>query len=158
LLDEVGPDVVRYFMISRKPEAHLEFDLDLAKSQSLDNPATTIQYAHTRIASLFRKAGVETISPDVDLAPLEAREELELIKKLDLLPEVVRTAGEAFSPHLLAEYALDVSRAFHAYYDKFRVLGEADDVIAARLALLAGVRIVLARSLRVLGMTAPEEM
>jgi len=158
LLDEVGPDVVRYFMISRKPEAHLEFDLDLAKSQSLDNPATTIQYAHTRIASLFRKAGVETISADVNLAPLEAREELELIKKLDLFPEVVRTAGEAFSPHLLAEYALDVSRAFHAYYDKFRVLGEADDVIAARLALLAGVRIVLARSLRVLGMTAPEEM
>jgi len=158
LLDEVGPDVVRYFMISRKPEAHLEFDLDLAKSQSLDNPATYIQYAHTRIASLFRKAGVETISANVNLAPLEAREELELIKKLDLFPEILETAAISFAPHLVAEYALDVARSFHAYYDKFRVLGEADDVVAARLALLAGVRIVLARSLGVLGMTAPEEM
>jgi len=158
LLGEVGPDVVRYFMISRKPEAHLEFDLDLAKSQSLDNPATTIQYAHTRIASLFRKAGVKTISTDVNLAPLEAREELELIKKLDLFPEILETAAISFAPHLVAEYALDVARSFHAYYDKFRVLGEADEVVAARLALLAGVRIVLARALRVLGMTAPEEM
>jgi arginyl-tRNA synthetase len=158
LLDEVGPDVVRYFMISRKPEAHLEFDLDLAKSQSLDNPATTIQYAHTRIASLFRKAGVKTISTDVNLAPLEAREELELIKKLDLFPEILETAALSFAPHLVAEYALDVARSFHAYYDRFRVLGEANEVVAARLALLAGVRIVLARALRVLGMTAPEEM
>jgi arginyl-tRNA synthetase len=158
LLGEVGSDVVRYFMISRKPEAHLDFDLDLAKSQSLDNPATYIQYAHTRIASLFRKAGVETISPDVDLAPLEAREELELIKKLDLFPEVLETAAISFAPHLVAEYALDVARSFHAYYDRFRVLGEAEGVIAARLALLHAVRIVLARSLRVLGMTAPEEM
>jgi arginyl-tRNA synthetase len=158
LLDEVGADVVRYFMISRKPEAHLEFDLDLAKSQSLDNPATYIQYAHTRIASLFRKAGVETISADVNLAPLDARGEMELIKKLDLFPEILETAAVSFAPHLVAEYALDVARSFHAYYDKFRVLGEADEVVAARLALLAGVRIVLARSLRVLGMTAPEEM
>jgi arginyl-tRNA synthetase len=158
LLGEVGSDVVRYFMISRKPEAHLDFDLDLAKSQSLDNPATYIQYAHTRIASLFRKAGVETISPDVDLAPLEAREELEIIKKLDLFPEILETAAISFAPHLVAEYALDVARSLHAYYDKFRVLGEADDVVAARLALLAGVRIVLALSLGVLGMTAPEEM
>ncbi len=158
LLGEVGSDVVRYFMISRKPEAHLDFDLDLAKSQSLDNPATYIQYAHTRIASLFRKAGVETISPDVDLAPLEAREELELIKKLDLFPEVLEIAAISFAPHLVAEYALDVARSLHAYYDRFRVLGEAEGVIAARLALLHAVRIVLVRSLRVLGMTAPEEM
>jgi arginyl-tRNA synthetase len=158
LLDEVGPDVVRYFMISRKPEAHLEFDLDLAKSQSLDNPATYIQYAHTRIVSLFRKAGVDTISADVDLAPLEAREELDLVKKLDLFPEVLDTAATSFAPHLVAEYALDVARSFHAYYDRFRVLGEADAVIAARLALLHAVRIVLAQSLGILGMTAPKEM
>ena len=159
LLDEVGPDVVRYFMISRKPEAHLEFDLDLAKSQSLDNPATYIQYAHTRIASLFRKAGGlgEGIE-SADLTPLDSVDDLSLIKKVDLFPEILETAAISFAPHLVAEYALDVARSFHAYYDKFRVLGEADDVVAARLALLAGVRIVLARSLGVLGMTAPEEM
>jgi len=159
LLDEVGPDVVRYFMISRKPEAHLEFDLDLAKSQSLDNPATYIQYAHTRIASLFRKAGGRGEGIEsADLTPLDSVDDLSLIKKVDLFPEILETAAISFAPHLVAEYALDVARSFHAYYDKFRVLGEADDVVAARLALLAGVRIVLARSLGVLGMTAPEEM
>jgi arginyl-tRNA synthetase len=159
LLDEVGADVVRYFMISRKPEAHLEFDLDLAKSQSLDNPATTIQYAHTRIASLFRKAGALTEGLETaDLSPLVSADDLSLIKKLDLFPEIVKTAAESFAPHLLAEYALEVARAFHAYYDRFRILGEANDVARARLALLAAVHLVLAQSLRILGMTAPEEM
>jgi arginyl-tRNA synthetase len=146
-------------MISRKPEAHLEFDLDLAKSQSLDNPATYIQYAHTRIASLFRKAGplaegLET----ADLTPLANPDDLGLIKKLDLFPEVIRSAGETFAPHLVAEYALDVARAFHAYYDRNRVLGEPDAPSRARLALLSGARTVLSGSLRTLGMTAPEEM
>ena len=159
LVQEIGPDVVRYFMISRKPEAHLEFDLDLAKSQSLDNPATYIQYAHTRIASLFRKAGTFGLNLEsADLAPLDSPDDLSMIKKLDLFPEIVRTAGESFAPHLLAEYALDVARTFHAYYDRNRVLGEADAVVRARLALLAGARIVLSESLRILGMTAPEEM
>jgi arginyl-tRNA synthetase len=159
LLGEIGPDVVRYFMISRKPEAHLEFDLDLAKSQSLDNPATYIQYAHTRIASLFRKAGALTEGLETaDLSPLVSADDLSLIKKLDLFPEIVKTAAESFAPHLLAEYALEVARAFHAYYDRFRILGEANDVARARLALLAAVHLVLAQSLRILGMTAPEEM
>ena len=159
LVQEIGPDVVRYFMISRKPEAHLEFDLDLAKSQSLDNPASYIQYAHTRIASLFRKAGAlgENLAT-ADLAVLDSVDDLTLIKKLDLFPEIVRTGGEAFAPHLLAEYALDVARAFHGYYDRNRVLGEADALSRARLALLCGVRTVLGESLRILGMTAPEEM
>ncbi|MCX6100187.1 MAG: DALR anticodon-binding domain-containing protein, partial [Candidatus Bipolaricaulota bacterium] len=85
-------------------------------------------------------------------------DDLSMIKKLDLFPEIVRTAGESFAPHLLAEYALDVARTFHAYYDRNRVLGEADAVVRARLALLAGARIVLSESLRILGMTAPEEM
>jgi arginyl-tRNA synthetase len=159
LLDEIGADVVRYFMISRKPEAHLEFDLDLAKSQSLDNPATYIQYAHTRIASLFRKAGpLAADLAGIDLAPLASEDDLSLIKRIDLFPEIVRTAAQSFAPHLLAGYALEVARAFHAYYDKHRVLGEANEVARARLALLAGVRTVLAESLRAFGMSAPEEM
>lgn len=159
LVDEIGPDVVRYFMISRKPEAHLEFDLDLAKSQSLDNPATYIQYAHTRIASLFRKAGALGRSvEDADLAPLVSSDDLALVKALDLFPEIVRAAGEQFAPHLVADYALDVARTFHGYYDRHRVLGEDDDVARARLALLAAVLIVLRESLGILGMAAPEEM
>ncbi len=159
LVDDIGPDVVRYFMISRKPEAHLEFDLDLAKSQSLDNPATYIQYAHTRIASLFRKAGALAEGVEAaDLAPLDSSDDLTLIKKLDLFPEIVRSAAEQFAPHFVAEYALDVARSFHGYYDRNRILGEREPLARARLALLSGVRGALRESLAILGMSAPEEM
>jgi len=159
LIDELGKDVVRYFMISRKPEAHLDFDLDLARAESLDNPVTYIQYAHTRIASVFRKAGEPKADwARVDLSPLVEPEELELIKTLDRFPEVVRTAAYDFAPHLIAEYALDLSRSFHAYYDKHRVLTDDEKLTQARLALLSALRTVLRNGLDVLGMDAPSEM
>jgi len=159
LIDELGKDIVRYFMISRKPEAHLEFDLDLARSESLDNPATYIKYAHTRIASIFRKAEGLGLEPDdVDLRPLREREELDLIKKVDRFPEIIRVAATTFSPHTVAEYALDVARSFHAYYDKYRVLGDDLTLSRARLSLLSAVKLVLKGSLEILGMDAPEEM
>ncbi len=159
LIDELGKDIVRYFMISRKPEAHLDFDLDLARAESLDNPATYIQYAHTRIASIFRKADApDTEWANVDLSPLVEPEELELIKTLDRFPEVVRTAAQDFAPHLLAEYALHLSRSFHAYYDKHRVLADDEGLTRARLALLSALRTVLRNSLDILGMDAPSEM
>ena len=159
LIDELGKDIVRYFMISRKPEAHLDFDLDLARAESLDNPVTYIQYAHTRIASVFRKAGEpEADWASVDLSPLVEPEELELIKALDRFPEVVRTAAYDFAPHLLAEYALDLSRSFHAYYDKHRVLTDDESLSQARLALLRALQTVLRNGLDALGMDAPSEM
>jgi len=159
LIDDLGKDVIRFFMISRKPEAHLDFDLDLARAESLDNPVTYIQYAHTRIASIFDKAGSrDTEWADVDLSPLVEPTELELIKMLDRFPEVVRFAAEGFAPHLLAEYALDLSRTFHAYYDKHRVLTDDHDLTQARLALLQALRTVLHSSLTILGMDAPSEM
>jgi len=160
LLDELGRDIVRYFMISRKPEAHLDFDLDLARSASLDNPATYVQYAHTRIASIFRKAeGLGVDWEDADLGPLVERDELDLIKTLDRFPAMVETAaGPSFAPHLLADYALQLSRAFHAYYDKHRVLTDDEGLSRARLALLSALGTVLRSSLDLLGMTAPSEM
>lgn len=164
LVDEVGADRVRYFMVFRKPEAHLDFDLDLAKSQSLDNPATYIQYAHTRISAVFRKAKVEnprSLVADwgaVDLSPLVEREELDLIKKLDEFPDVLETAALSFAPHLLPEFALGVARAFHGYYDRRRVLSDDETMTRARLALLRAIGLVLRRSLGILGMAAPEEM
>jgi len=159
LIDELGKDIVRYFMISRKPEAHLEFDLDLARAESLDNPATYVQYAHTRIRSIFRKAG-STIErwEDVDLAPLIEPEELALIRRLDRFPQVVRIAAQEFSPHLVAEYALDLSRALHAYYDKHRVLSEEEGLTRARLALLHALGTTLGNTLNALGMDAPSVM
>jgi len=159
LIDELGKDVVRYFMISRKPEAHLEFDLDLARAESLDNPVTYIQYAHTRIASVFRKAREPEVDwASVDLSSLVEPEELELIKSLDRFPEIVRTAAHDFAPHLLAEYALDLARSFHAYYDKHRVLTDDEDLSRARLALLHALQTVLRNGLDALGMDAPSEM
>ena len=159
LLEDLGGDIVRWFMISRKPEAHLDFDLDLARAESQDNPATYVQYAHTRIASIFRKADVAPSDlTEADLSPLTEREELDLIKSLDRFPEIVESAALTFAPHLLADYALQLSRAFHAYYDKHRVIGDDPQLTRARLALLLGLRIVLRESLLLLGMQAPEEM
>jgi len=161
LIDELGKDIVRYFMISRKPEAHLDFDLDLARSQSIDNPATYIQYAHTRIASIFAKADEADLpeeASDVDLSPLVEPEELDLIKTLDRFPNVIENAALSFAPHLVAENALQLSRTLHSYYDKHRVLSDDRSLTTARLALLRGIAVVLRRSLAVLGMDAPEAM
>jgi len=159
LIDELGRDVVRYFMVSRKPEAHLEFDLDLARDESLDNPATYVKYAHTRIASIFRKAAKLRLSHEgADLSLLRESEELELIKKIDRFPEVIETAARTFAPHMLTEYGLEMARSFHAYYDKHRVLGDDLDLSRARLSLLAAIKFVLKGTLAILGMDAPEEM
>jgi len=166
LIDELGSDIVRYFMISRKPEAHLDFDLDLARSESLDNPATYVQYAHTRIASIFRNAESpfakqqldEVGWTQIDLTPLIEPEELHLIKTLDRFPALVETAALSFAPHLVADYALQLARSFHAYYDRHRVLTDNEPLTRARLALLRGLSLVLRESLAILGVNAPEEM
>ena len=159
LVQELGRDVVRYFMVARKPESHLEFDLDLARAESMDNPVYYIQYAHTRIASIFRKAGVSAVdSTEVDLSPLRAKEELDLIKRLDRFPEVVEEAALGFAPHLLADYALNLARVFHPYYTDYRVIGKDAKVMLARLALLRGVQTVFRNCLQILGMSVPEAM
>ena len=159
LIDEVGPDAVRYFLLSRSPDTHLEFDLALAKEQSKENPVFYIQYAHTRIAGIFRELGDRIDDWEgIDLGPLEAREELELIKKLDEFPEVVKDAARSFAPHLLANYAYSLAALFHLFYDRYRVLGEAEEVSLSRLALCRGVQLVLRRSLELMGVSAPERM
>jgi arginyl-tRNA synthetase len=159
LVDELGRDILRYFMISRKPEAHLDFDLDLARSESLDNPATYIQYAHTRIASIFRNAGLDEADwAAVDLSPLVQSDELDLVKRVDRLPDVIQAAAESFAPHLLTDYVHELAQRFHAYYDKHRVLSDDKGLTHARLALLYGVRSVVQQTLEILGMSAPEEM
>jgi arginyl-tRNA synthetase len=160
LTRDLGKDVVRYFMISRKPEAHLEFDLDLARAESSDNPSTYIQYAYTRIRSIFRKIDSDGIrnAAQTELSLLTETEELGLIKMLDQFPQVVAHAALDFAPHALAEYGLNLSRAFHAYYDKHRVLTDDARLQTARLSLLDAIQIALGECLSILGMNAPEEM
>jgi arginyl-tRNA synthetase len=159
LLDEVGPDAVRYFLLSRSPDAHLEFDLELAKEQSKENPVFYIQYAHTRIAGIFRELrGKPPRWAEVDLEPLQQPEELELIKHLDEFPEVVRDAALHFAPHLLANYAYGLAGLFHIFYDRYRVLDEAPPLARARLALCRATQLVLRKALGLMGVSAPERM
>ncbi|MFC2082421.1 arginine--tRNA ligase [Candidatus Bipolaricaulota bacterium] len=160
LIGDLGKDVVRYFMISRKPEAHLDFDLDLARAESADNPSTYIQYAYTRIRSIFRKVDSDDLRShsQVDVSPLIEIEELGLIKTLDQFPQMIAHAALDFAPHALAEYGLNLSRAFHAYYDKHRVLTDDVTLRTARLALLRAIQTTLGECLAILGMDAPEEM
>jgi len=149
--------------VMRRPESHLAFDYELAKKTSMDNPVYYVQYAHTRIASIFREAEKTGELPpafshptELDLSPLTDPAELALIKELDRFPDVlVQAAG--FAPHLLCEYLEGVAALFHPYYARVRVLGQGR-ATPARLALLAGVRLVLRRGLSILGVSAPEEM
>jgi arginyl-tRNA synthetase len=161
LVDEVGRDATRYFMVMRKPESHLVFDFELAKKQSLENPVYYVQYAHTRIASVFREARARGEMPEdllsVDLSPLSDPDELRLIRELDRFPDVLRLSAFDFSPHLLCEYLEGLAGIFHEYYARVRILGQGE-ATPARLALLAALKLVLFRGLSILGVSAPEEM
>jgi arginyl-tRNA synthetase len=166
LLSEVGRDVLRFFMIQRKPEGHLDFDLDLAKETDwTKNPAYYLQYAHARTWGIERQArerGVAMPEADsVDASRLELPEELELVRKLGEFPEVVSRAAEARAPHHVAYYLREVAGLWNPYVQdarRHRVLSEAPELSGARLGLTLAVRTVLANGLELLGMSAPERM
>ncbi|MDJ0787351.1 MAG: arginine--tRNA ligase [Myxococcota bacterium] len=165
LISQVGADVFRFFMIQRKPEAHLDFDLDLAKSEDwTKNPAFALQYAHARTHGIERKAaelGVRMPGPgELDPSLLESSGEIALIRKLGEFPEVVARAAESLEPHHVAYYLRDVAGLWNPWVQdrSNRILSDDAALTAARLGLTLGVRIVLAQGLALLGMSAPERM
>ncbi|MEA3248030.1 MAG: arginine--tRNA ligase [Gemmatimonadota bacterium] len=161
LVDEVGRDAVRYFFLMRKGESQLVFDVDLARSQSEENPVYYIQMAHARLSGIFRVGEVDLAAvtgEGVAWERLDAPEERELIKALLDWPSLAAGAAETLEPHRVAGWLLDTARLVHLWYHKHHVLGEPDDVMRARLALARAARIVLANALGVLGITAPERM
>ena len=161
LVDDVGCDVVRYFMVARKPESHLEFDYDLAKEQSMDNPVFYLQYAYTRIVSIFRKSELlpEELPYDkLKLGKLDKQEEKNLIKILDKFPETVEIAAYDYGPHHLASYGEELASSFHSYYNKYKVLTHDEELSKARLGLCRGVQIILEELLEILGVNAPNKM
>jgi arginyl-tRNA synthetase len=160
LIDEVGRDAVRYFFIMRRVDSHLVFDIDLAKSQSEDNPVYYVQYAHARLCSVLREWGGDAASlADADLSPLASPYEVALAGKLAEFPEILARAASEFAPHLLTYYLHDdVAARLHTYYNAERFLVEDERVKLARLALVAATRQVLANGLAVLGVSAPERM
>jgi arginyl-tRNA synthetase len=163
LMDEVGEDAVRLFFVLRNMNSHLNFDIELAKQASNENPVYYLQYAHARIASIFRQAEERCVSLSetdaADLGLLTTPEEIALIKKCGEFPDVVRDAADNLEPHRIPHYLNDVATAFHLFYDRCRVLdGENVPLTHARLSLSKATQIVLANGLRLIGVRAPERM
>lgn len=163
LIDEVGPDVVRYFLLMRAVDTHIEFDLNLAVKQSDDNPVYYVQYAHTRIAGVLRQAEERGIQydPQADVSVLVDPSELALIREMLRLEEVVALAAKQLAPHHLCFYATDLATTFHVFYDRCPVLPpkQTDPALTqARLKLCAGAKQTLARVLGLLGVSAPDRM
>ena len=162
LREEVGKDAARFFYSMRKNDQHLDFDLELAKSESKDNPVYYVQYAHARVCSMFARAQERGLSGPqangTDLTPLVESDERDLMLMLSRYPEVVESAAQDAAPHLIAHYVRDLAGALHQYYDKHKILVDDEALRGARMALTDAVRIVLANGLGLLGVSAPEQM
>lgn len=160
VIDEVGRDAARFFFLMRQASAHLEFDLELAKKQSSDNPVFYIQYAHARIHSLINKAHDELhLLPKLkDLKHLKQPEEMDLMRKIGLYPDILIGCAKSLEPFGLVRYLQEVAAAFHKFYDSCRVLDEDKEISAERLALIEAARVVLGNGLRLLGVSAPQKM
>ena len=163
LIDEVGCDATRWFLIARKPDSQLTFDIDLARSQSNDNPVYYVQYAHARICSLLRQANEKGFAFDADngtasLARLDDAPAQELLRELSRFAEVVEAAGTSLEPHLVAQYLRELANAFHGWYHASPVLVDDAALRDARLSLALATRQVLANGLALLGVSAPESM
>ncbi len=162
LIEEVGKDAARYFFVMRSPDSHLDFDLDLAKSTSNENPVYYIQYAHARICSVFRQLkeiGGSFPDPDnTDFSLLTEEQEILLIQKLADFPREVADAARDMAPHRIARYLHELAGLLHSFYNAHRIICDNPDLTGARLVLVAATRIVIANGLKILGLTAPERM
>jgi arginyl-tRNA synthetase len=159
VIDEVGADACRYFFASRTADSQMDFDLELAKKQSADNPVYYVQYAHARIASILRLAQEKGINcADGDVSLLTTEPELTLIRKMLLLPEVIEVVAQTLEPHHLAYYAQDLATVFHSFYMQCRVVTDDEKMTKARLKLVEAAKTVLAKTLNLMGMEAPDRM
>jgi arginyl-tRNA synthetase len=162
LVDEVGSDACRYFFLSRTPSTQMEFDLELAKKESSENPVYYVQYGHARIAAILsnaREGGIDWSQGDVSL--LKDPSELALIREMVLLPELVESMARNLEPHHLPHYAMELATAFHWFYENCRVLSSNPEdypLTLARLKLVEAAQIVLSRSLYLMDMEAPQRM
>ncbi len=162
VLEDVGRDAARFIFLTRRCDSPLEFDLDLAKSQTQENPVFYVQYAHARLASVFRKAkeaGVEMRDPEaIDVTKLSEPEELELLKGMDSLPQIIAESAESQEPHRISYFLTELAGKLHRYYTKHRFLGEDEELTQARLLLAWVLKQVFKKGLGVLGVSAPESM
>ncbi|MBR0284380.1 MAG: arginine--tRNA ligase, partial [Selenomonadaceae bacterium] len=160
LMEEVGTDAARYFFLMRSLDSQLDFDLDLAKKKSNENPVYYIQYAHARIMSIFRQAK-ETglaLGKEPQLSLLTDETETELIRKIEEYEEEVDKAAAEYAPQRIARYAYDLAALFHSFYNKCRIMGVDAELAEARLALVTVTAHVIRHALGILGVSAPERM
>lgn len=158
VLDEVGKDAARFFFLMRRTSSHLNFDLEVAKKQTPENPVYYIQYAHARICSILRQSGKDPGSQDADPSLLKEKEELALIKKLWQLPFMLNICLSTQDPYMLTVYLQEAAESFHRFYDKHRVLGEDKELEKARLLLIYCVKTTISLGLGLLGVSRPEKM
>jgi len=159
VVDEVGTDACRFFFLSRSADSQMDFDLELAKKQSADNPVYYVQYAHARIVSILRLAQQRGINcSDGDVSLLTTEPELTLIRRMLLLPEIIEIVVHTLEPHHLTYYAQDLATVFHSFYKQCRVISQNEALTKARLKLVEAAQLVLAKTLHLMGMTAPEKM
>jgi len=159
VVEEVGADAVRFFFVGRAADSHMDFDIELAKRQSAENPVYYVQYAHARIAGILSHAAerIPTFD-DGDVSLLGHESELALIRKMLQLPELVESVALSLEPHQLPYYAMDLATAFHDFYEKCRVVSDDEALSKARLKLCAAAKLALARALSLIGVSAPERM
>jgi arginyl-tRNA synthetase len=163
VLDEVGKDAARYNFLMRRSDSHLDFDLELAKKQSNENPVYYVQYAHARICSIIRMAQQEhgivlPVYKDINPALLNESEEMTLIKLMTRYPEVIEGAARSLEPHRITFYLNELASVFHSYYNKNKVISDNKELTAARLFLIKAISIILENALKILGVNAPEKM
>jgi len=159
LIDEVGCDATRFFLVARKSDSQLVFDIDLAKTQSSDNPVYYIQYAHARISGVLKQWGEDVNKlNNINIDGLKSTQELILIKRLSEFPEVVLHAGAELAPHTIANYLKDCAADLHSYYNDTKFLVENEIEKLARLSLIKATQIVLKNGLSLLGLRALEKM
>lgn len=160
LVEEVGVDAARYFFLMRKLDTPMDFDIDLAKKQTDENPVYYVQYAHARLCNVFLHAQAKgvALADDYNLGLLQAPEEIALLRKLSEFPEIVAKAAQFLEPHRITLFLQELAAAFHHFYHDHRVVSEDAALTQARLRLVEGVRLVLANALRLLNISAPEKM
>ncbi len=162
VVEEVGPDAARFFFLMRRPDSQLDFDLELAKRQSTENPVYYVQYAHARICSIIREALNKGIVlprfEDIDVHMFKLPEELDLLKYLAAYPEVIEASALSLEPHRIPFYLIELSSSFHSYYNKNRVISSKVELTKARLLLVSSIKRVIKNALDVLGIGAPEKM
>lgn len=161
LMDEVGVDATRYFFMARSNDSQLDFDMDLARSESNDNPVYYVQYAHARICTMLKQARNKGFQVDAEFdgALLTSEKEADLLKKLGEFPQMVADAAEKHMPHKVTQYVFDLSALLHSFYNAEKVLDDGNkELTHARIALMKAVRVTIANGLGLIGVTAPERM